>query len=76
MGDGVRKSKLWKKLLGAGHLVFEDGDIELEPGGQEVLVFKVRSGRGHRNRCSRCGRRSPWRTTGRDAAAGGRSTSK
>jgi transposase len=64
MGDGVRKSKLWKKLLGAGHLVFEDGDIELEPGGQEVLVFQVRPGRGHRNRCSRCGRRSPWRDNG------------
>lgn len=60
----MQKSKLWKKLLGVEHLVFEDGDIEAEPGGGEVLVFGVRPDRGHRNRCSRCGRRSPWRDGG------------
>ena len=56
-GYGVRKSKLWKKLLGVEHLVFEDGDIEAGRDGREVLVFWVRPGHGHRHRCSRCGRR-------------------
>ena len=56
----MRKSKLWKKLLGVEHLVFEDGDIEAGRGGQDVLVFRVRPDRGHRNRCSRCGRRCPF----------------
>jgi transposase len=54
----VRKSKLWKKLLGVEHLVFEDGDIEAGPDGREVLVFRVRPDHGHRCRCSRCGRRT------------------
>jgi transposase len=53
----VRKSKLWKKLLGVEYLVFEDGDIEAGPGGREALVFAVRPDHGHRNRCSLCGRR-------------------
>jgi transposase len=53
----VRKSKLWKKLLGVEHLVFEDGDIEAGAGGGEALVFAVRPDRNHRNRCSRCGLR-------------------
>jgi transposase len=60
----VRKSKLWKKLLGVEHLVLEDGDIETGPGGQEILVFRVRPDHGHRNRCSRCGRRARWRDRG------------
>ena len=55
----MRKSRLWKKLLGAGHLVFEDGDIEAGLDGREVLVFRVRPDHGHRCRCSRCGRRAP-----------------
>jgi len=53
----VRKSKLWRKLLGVEHLVFEDGDITAGAGGREVLVFAVRPDHNHRNRCSRCGRR-------------------
>jgi hypothetical protein len=60
----VRKSKLWKKLLGVGHLVFEDGDIVARPGSQEALVFRVRPNHGHRNRCSRCGRRCRLRDAG------------
>lgn len=53
----MRKSKLWKKLLGVEHLVFEDGDVEAAADGGEVLVFGVRPDHGHRHRCSRCGRR-------------------
>ena len=53
----MRKSTLWKKLLGAEHLVFEDGDVEAATDGGEVLVFGVRPDHGHRHRCSRCGRR-------------------
>ena len=53
----MRKSKLWKKLLGAGHLVLEDGDAAVDAAGQEVLVFGVRPDHQHKNRCSRCGRR-------------------
>ena len=60
----MRSTKLWKKLLDVEHIVFEGWDIETEPGGREVLVFTVRPDRGHRNRCSRCGRRSPWRDRG------------
>lgn len=63
-GYGVRKSKLWKKLLGVEHLVFEDGDIETGPGGREVVVLAVRPDHGHRNRCSRCGRRCRFRDGG------------
>ena len=60
----MRSTKLWKKLLAVENIVFEGWDIETEPGGREVLVFTARPDRGHRNRCSRCGRRSPWRDRG------------
>ena len=40
-GCGVRKSKLWKKLLGVEHLVLEDGEIEAGPGGGQVVVLAV-----------------------------------
>jgi transposase len=63
-GNGVRSTKLWKKLLGVEHIVFESWDVEAEPGGGEVLVLAVRPERGQRNRCSRCGRRSRWRDSG------------
>jgi transposase len=56
-GYGVRKSKLWKKLLGVEHLVLEDGQIGAGPGGGEVVVLAVRPDHDHRNRCARCGRR-------------------
>lgn len=52
----MRKSKLWKKLLSVEHVVFEDGGIEEQRGG-EALVLKVRPDHQHRHRCSRCGRR-------------------
>lgn len=54
----MRKSKLWKMLLGVEHLVFEDGDVEPGPRGREVLVLRVRPDHARRHRCSRCGRRA------------------
>lgn len=60
----MRTTKLWKKLLAVEHIVFEGWDIEAEPGGGEVVVFAARPDHGHRNRCSRCGRRSRWRDRG------------
>ncbi len=60
----MRSTKLWKKLLAVEHIVFEGWDVETEPGGAEVLVFSARPDRGHRDRCSRCGRRSPARDGG------------
>lgn len=59
----MRKSKLWKKLLSVEHVVFEDGDFE-EGAGGAALVFKVRPDRGHRSRCSRCGRRCRYHDAG------------
>ena len=44
----MRKSKLWKKLLGVEHLVLEDGDAAVDAAGQEVLVFRVRPDHQHR----------------------------
>jgi transposase len=67
-GDGVRKSKLWKKLLGVEHVVLEDGDCEAGPGGAEVVVIRLRPDAGHRHRCSRCG----GRARRHDAGAGRR----
>jgi len=60
----VRKSKLWKKLLGVEHLVFEGDGVEKDPGGREALVLRVRPDHGHRDRCSRCGRRCRRRDEG------------
>lgn len=34
----MRKSKLWKKLLGVDHLVLEGANVEIGPGGGEALV--------------------------------------
>jgi transposase len=60
----VRSTKLWKKLLNVEHIVFEGWDLEAGPGGGEVLVFRVRPDRAHRDRCSRCGRRARRRDEG------------
>jgi len=60
----VRKTKLWKKILGVEHLVFEDGGIGAGRGGGDVLVLRVRPDRSRKNRCSRCGRRCPRRDDG------------
>jgi len=41
-GDGVRQSKLWKKLRGVEHAVLEDGDVEEAldgPGAVEVPLL-------------------------------------
>lgn len=59
----MRRSKLWKKLLGVEHVVLEDGNVEVVRGG-EVLVFAVRPDHGHRRRCSRCGRRCRYHDAG------------
>jgi transposase len=56
-GDGVRKSKLWKKLLHVEHVVLEDGDIETAPDGSEIAVVRLRPDHRHRLRCPACGRR-------------------
>jgi len=60
----VRTIKLWRKLLGVEHIAFEGWEMETARGGEEVLVFAVRPDRRHRNRCSRCGRKSPVRDSG------------
>jgi hypothetical protein len=41
----VRTIKLWRKLLGVEHIVFEGWEVVTEPGGEEVLVFAVRPDR-------------------------------
>lgn len=56
-GDGVRKSKLWKRLLHVEHVVLEDGDVEEAPDGSEIVVVRLRPDRGHRLRCPGCGRK-------------------
>ena len=40
-GYGVRKSKLWKKLLAVEHLMLEDGQIGAGPGGGHIMVLAV-----------------------------------
>jgi hypothetical protein len=40
-GDGVRKSKLWKKLLGVEHAVLEDGDVEEALDGPGAVVVRA-----------------------------------
>jgi hypothetical protein len=37
----VRRSKLWKKLLGLEHLVLEDRQIGAGPGGGHVVALAV-----------------------------------
>jgi transposase len=56
-GDGVRKSKLWKKLLDVEHVVLENADVEEAPGGSEIALVRLRPDRGQRLRCPECGRK-------------------
>ncbi|MGH3193488.1 MAG: ISL3 family transposase [Streptosporangiaceae bacterium] len=60
----MRKSKLWKKLLGVEHVVLEDVDIEVAADGGEVAVAGLRPDRGHRLRCPQCGRKCPFYDAG------------
>jgi hypothetical protein len=56
-GDGVRKTKLWKKLLGVEHVVLKDSDVEAVPGG-ELAVVRLRLDQRHRLRCPECGKKT------------------
>jgi hypothetical protein len=38
----VRKTKLWKKLLGVEHVVLEDSDVEEVLDGSEIAVVRLR----------------------------------
>lgn len=60
----MRKSKLWKKLLGVEHVVLEDVDIEVAADGGQVVVAGLRPDRGHRLRCPECGRKCPFYDAG------------
>jgi transposase len=63
-GDGVRRSKLWKKLLDVEQVVLEGEVFETGPGGAEILVIGLRPDRRHRLRCPLCGCRRPYRDDG------------
>ena len=52
----MRKTKLWKKLLGVEHVVLEDSDVEEVPGG-EIAVARLRPDHRHRLRCPECGKK-------------------
>lgn len=55
-GDGVRKTKFWKKLLGVEHVVLADSDVEEVPGGG-IAVVRLRPDHRHRLRCPECGKK-------------------
>jgi transposase len=55
-GNGVRGSRVWRKVLGVEQITVEGFEFE-ENGDEEVLVVAVRPTRGRRGRCSRCDRR-------------------
>jgi transposase len=60
----VRKSRLWKKLLHVEHVVLGDGDVEVAPGGTEIVVIGLRPDHRHRLRCPSCGRKCPFYDAG------------
>ena len=54
----MRKSELWKKLLGVEHVVLEDAEVEGLPDGTEIWVVRLRQ--DHRRlRCPECGSCQP-----------------
>jgi transposase len=55
----VRWASVVKRLLGVERTVVEGVDFE-DGGHGQVLVARVRPGRGARQRCGRCGRRCSW----------------
>jgi transposase len=55
----VRATRIWKAVLGVEHTVIETMDLEMDPGGQLVVLAGVRPTRRAASRCPRCGRRCP-----------------
>jgi transposase len=51
-------------VLGVEHTVIEALDLELDPGGQLVVLARVRPARRAASRCPRCGRRCPGHDRG------------
>jgi transposase len=60
----VRATRIWKVLLGVERMVLESVDLEIDHGGQIVLVAGVRPVRRASLRCPMCGRRCPFRDKG------------
>ena len=58
-GDGVRTTRVWRRVLGVEHTVIESVDLEPDGRGGEQLVARVRPKAGVASRCSRCQRRCP-----------------
>lgn len=54
--NGVRKSTLWRRLLGVEKTVVEDVELDEE---RDVLVAHVTPTKGQRNRCGMCRKRAP-----------------
>jgi transposase len=58
-GDGVRNTRVWRRVLGVGHTVIESVELEPDGRGGEVLIARVRPKADVARRCSRCQRRCP-----------------
>lgn len=58
-GNGVRTTRVWRRVLGVEHTVIEWVDLEPSGRGGEVLVAQVGPKAGAAGRCSRCQRRCP-----------------
>ncbi len=55
----MRRTRVWRRVLGVEHTVIESVDLETDGRGQEVLVAQVRAKVSAARRCSRCQRRCP-----------------
>ena len=55
----MRRTRVWRRVLGLEHTVIESVDLETDGRGQEVLVAQVRPKVSAARRCSRCQRRCP-----------------
>ena len=64
----MRKSKLWKKLLGVEQVVLEDVDVAEAPDGSEIAVVRLRPDR-YWLRCPGCGEEVPVDDAGEGLAA-------
>ena len=58
----MRNVRLWRGLLGVDkRTVIEDIEFDEEGAdGAQLVVARVRPGRGVSRRCGRCGRKAPW----------------